>query len=148
MNRFYRFWNKADTSGDCWEWQAHKDKQGYGGFGIDGKKVLAHRYAYILTHGDIPDGLCVCHHCDNPSCINPDHLFLGTRMDNMADARAKDRPINRGEKNRNSRLVENDVREIRRLGSLGIKQSLLAKMWKTSDQNISNIIQRKRWKHV
>jgi hypothetical protein len=91
----FRFWSKVDqSSGDCWTWTA-ATYQGYGRFQVGGPKgnrtVAAHRMAWELTHGPIPDKLHVLHHCDNPPCCRPEHLFLGTIRDNNADAQAKDR---------------------------------------------------------
>lgn len=148
-----RFWDKVDTSGDCWEWQASTRGKGtgdtsYGAFRFDGKIILAHRFAYSLVFGNIPDGLCVCHHCDNPLCVNPSHLFLGVQKDNIQDAIAKGRFNTRGENCGMSRLCENDVHEIRRLRSLGVKQPLLAKMWRIGHTNVSYIINRRRWRHI
>jgi len=76
---------------ECWEWSAGKFKQGYGAFGIDKKMVNTHRVAYELFVGPIPEGLCVLHTCDNPSCVNPNHLFLGTQKDNIQDMVKKGR---------------------------------------------------------
>lgn len=92
----------VDDNG-CWNWVAYKNTLGYGRLRVDGKKTLAHRASYAFFIGDIQDGMLVCHKCDNPSCVNPDHLFLGTNKDNHDDAvnkgrvnpaeRAKDRWI-------------------------------------------------------
>lgn len=92
-----RFWGKVNRIGfeECWEWMAARDPNGYGRIG--GKRPraeLAHRVAYRLTRGDIPLGLHVCHSCDNPPCCNPNHLFLGTDLDNNRDMRAKGRDAN------------------------------------------------------
>lgn len=81
---------KVNESTSCWEWQAFKNKKGYGHFKHE-KEILAHRVSYILYIGLIADGMMVCHRCDNPSCVNPNHFFLGTNKDNINDAQSKGR---------------------------------------------------------
>lgn len=88
-----RFWAKVDKSDGCWMWTAAKKQYGYGVFNAGGKFVLAHRFAYELLVGEIPNGLMCCHHCDTPSCVNPAHIFLGTNKDNAADRDKKNRLI-------------------------------------------------------
>lgn len=78
----------------CWEWTACLDKYGYGEFRFEGKTKRAHRVSWILKHGSIDDSLFICHKCDNPKCVNPDHLFLGTRLDNQRDMSKKNRGRN------------------------------------------------------
>jgi len=87
-----RFWTKVDIKAinDCWLWKAFKDKDGYGRFNF-GKEISAHRISYILTFGPIPQGLYVLHNCDNPSCVNPYHLKLGTHIDNVKDMKDRNR---------------------------------------------------------
>ena len=143
-----RFWSKVDKSGDCWEWTA-STWNGYGRFKVGDNMFSAHRLAYSFVYGPIPDGMYVCHHCDNPCCVKPNHLFLGTNSDNQLDSAAKGRkPDRRGQKHPLSRLVENDVHEIRRLCSLGVKQKLIGKMWKISQQHVSEIVNQIKWGHI
>jgi len=141
-----RFWDKVDVGevDDCWEWQACKTK-GYGQFGINYKMYRAPRVAWTLTYGPIPEGLQVCHRCDNRGCCNPYHLFLGTNQDNHVDAAQKGRKA-RGEGNGRSRLTEEDVLEIRkRYGANEITQRDLARELGVSDETISEIVNRKTW---
>jgi hypothetical protein len=89
-----RFWNKVQKTDDCWLWMGHRLARGYGMISMGGRKgrpELAHRVAYALTYGPIPEGVDVLHRCDNPPCVRPDHLFLGNQAENMADMRRKGR---------------------------------------------------------
>jgi len=85
------FLQKIDKTGNCWDWLAGKDKDGYGKIKINGKDLQAHRASWDFHNGLIPEGMSVLHHCDNPSCVNPSHLFLGTTLDNMRDRDTKGR---------------------------------------------------------
>jgi len=88
-----RFWNGVEikSSAECWEWKRCKHPRGYGRISLYGKYEIAHRTAYFLTYGFIPQGFYVLHHCDNPSCCNPDHLYAGTQQDNVNDMFARNR---------------------------------------------------------
>lgn len=86
-----RFWEKVKKSEGCWEWTGYCSKVGHGQFQTLEKVDYAHRYSWVLHNGEIPDGLCVLHKCDNPSCVNPEHLFLGTQQDNIIDMYKKER---------------------------------------------------------
>lgn len=98
--------------GECWEFDRTRDSLGYGVLGYRGEPKKSHRAAYEVWVGPIPEGLCVCHRCDNPPCINPAHLFLGTRADNNKDRTAKGRAA-RGMRNSQCKLTESEVRAIR-----------------------------------
>lgn len=90
-----RFWSKIhrSTNIECWEWTAYRTPDGYGRIKVSGRMLLAHRVAWMFEFGPIPEGLCVCHRCDNPKCCNPHRLFLGTQLDNMRDATRKGRTL-------------------------------------------------------
>lgn len=143
-----RFWEKVQIGevDECWKWHACQDKNGYGRVGFQNKLWRAHRVAWVLTFGPIPKGMCVCHKCDNPDCVNPYHLFLGTYADNNADKVAKGRDAYRGEQNGNSKLTEWDVLEIRRLLiETNASQRELAGLFGISSVNIGRIANGKRW---
>lgn len=147
-----RFWSKVDRRGpdECWEWQAYRDQSGYGRFTpTDRNQQPAHRVAWELTHGPIPDGMFVCHHCDNPPCCNPTHLFLGAPVDNTHDMIAKDRSaIAAGEASQFAKLTESDVREIRRRSASGESYPALARAFNVHRETIGLIVRRETWKHV
>ncbi len=86
-----RFWQKVQKGDGCWEWQGSRNKLGYGITSLRGRAIRAHRVSWEIVNGPIPDGLLVCHRCDNPACVRPDHLFLGTQIDNLRDMRTKGR---------------------------------------------------------
>lgn len=142
-----RLMNKIEINeiNDCWNWKACKDKDGYGFFKFRLKQDKAHRVMWILIHGEIPEGLCVCHKCDNPSCVNPDHLFLGTNHDNMLDKARKNRnPF--GEKVNTHKFDEKTVLEIVRLYRTGLyRQKDLGKMFGVYQSTIGRIVRGDTW---
>ena len=144
-----RFWSKVDKDGanGCWNWTAYKDPQGYGRIGINKSSLLSHRVSYAIYHGDIENGLHVCHTCDNRACTNPDHLFLGTNQDNMDDMTAKDRQA-KGEGNGMAKLTAVKVLEIKRLLAGGVTQEVIASVYALSQQGVSLIKTGRRWAHV
>lgn len=145
-----RFWAKVDKRGpdECWEWTDFRDPFGYGKIGIDGKNKQAHRFSYELHYGSIAEGLCVCHHCDNPGCVNPAHLFLGTTDDNNKDRERKGRGI-QGSTHHHAVLTEAQVIEIRRKYVRRIvTYSALASEYGVAKSTIAGIIERKAWQHI
>jgi len=142
--RFSRRWVKQ---GDCHVWSGARNPGGYGSMWLNGHRVSAHRLAWMFERGPIPDGMCVLHHCDNPSCVNVEHLFLGTQADNARDRNAKGRNADTsGTKNGNSRLSWSQVIEIRRLyREDGVSQALLADKYNVSFQHISRIVLGENW---
>lgn len=144
----------------CWLWQGSVNTSGYGVIGVKGKKRLVHRLIWEESNGQpIPDGMSICHHCDNPLCVRPSHLFAGTHSDNMRDASRKGRlripkgtPNNlfeRGESNPSARLTEDQVRAIRRLYATEMyTHSRLSKMFDVSRGTIWRVLKNNNWKHL
>lgn len=142
LERFMKF---VDVSGDCWIWTGSKSQAGYGQFRFDGKPWIAHRLMYLHCYGSLTPGLVICHTCRN-RCVNPDHLEEKTEKENAAD-KIRDGTDARGEKCVMAKLTTEQVLEIRRL-STKFKQKKLSEDFGVSNQHISDIIQRKTWKHI
>lgn len=138
----------SKKSDGCWEWVGSKDPHGYGRLNIDGTPILAHRLSYKLHYGDFPQEKIVCHKCDTPKCVNPEHLFLGTYQDNMDDMERKGRArkvASLGEKHGNAVLTDELVREIRD----SIEQTpVIANRLGVSRTTIYDVRSRKIWKHI
>jgi HNH endonuclease len=143
-----RFNAKIQKTDSCWIWTRSLDTHGYGQFGFRGKTRLAHRLAWEINHGPIPVGLFVCHRCDNPRCVNPKHLFLGTNRDNLDDARAKGRLIGkhtRGEAHPKARFTNNQICFIR---SAKMTAEALSKQFGCFVSTINKIRQKQTWRHI
>lgn len=155
-----RFWKKVNKDGPihpvlgtrCWIWFGNKMNRGYGRFIHKGKVVQTHRYSWQLHNGRPAGELCVLHHCDNPICVNPEHLFVGTYNDNNQDMFAKGRDdAPRGEVHWNTHLTDEQVREIKRryksTGRRGCRQKLAAE-FNISPREVYRIGTGKRWGHI
>lgn len=148
-----RFWSQvARSDNDCWLWTGYICRTTrYGKFVFrrhgERKTMGVHRIAWTLTHGDIPAGYQVCHVCDTPPCVRPDHLFLGTHDDNVRDMVVKGRAC-AGELKPNHKLTESDVRQIRTLRNSGVPGVQLARRFQISQSHITGIIKRRFWAHI
>lgn len=155
-----RFWAKVDRTGDCWPWTAGRSSDGYGRFSIRHRTLNAHRVVWEWMNGPIPDGMCVRHRCDNPPCVRPDHLMLGTTDDNMKDKVARGRQprgkthyahlhpeTRRGERNPAAKIDASIVAEIiARYTAGGISQSGLARAYGLSQPHVSRIVRGENWR--
>lgn len=151
-----RFWAKVERRGktQCWPWLAFTNPSGYGMIRNGKAMALAHRVSYVLHHGPVRPGLCVLHHCDNPACVNPRHLYAGTDADNARDKMQRGRcqktqPLKQGELHHFAKLTDADVKVIRSsiTGRRGEKKEL-ADRYGVSKATITHILQGTVWKHL
>lgn len=143
-----RFWFYVDKKqkNDCWHWTGSCNNKGYGRIQINKKNIAAHRLSWKIHFGMIPKDLCVLHTCDNPKCVNPNHLFLGTSEDNIKDKVDKNRQA-KGENIGISKLTMNQVKEIRILKGK-FSQRKIAKMFSVAYSTIAYIHKNKTWRHI
>ena len=143
-----RFLRKVEKK-DCWLWKGGKLKTGYGIHNFGYRSIGAHRAAWVIFNGPIPDGLLVCHKCDNPQCVNPDHLFVGTAQENHQDRAKKGRSADRhGEKHPCNKFLDEDIVRIRKMHKEGIGQVEIANIYRVTPSTISLIVNHKRWSHI
>ena len=152
-----RFWRRVDKRSDdeCWNWTGAKHKSGHARMRVGSRKDHSdryegcHRLAWVLTVGPVPLGMAVCHHCDNPACCNPKHLFIGSLADNNRDRHRKGRTVlSRGEAHGNAKLTSADVVLIRSLRAGGVPFRRLARVFSVDPKQIMNITRRLAWVHV
>ena len=159
-----RFLPNVDRSGACWLWKGTTDKDGYGVLTSSRRQLRAHRVAYEFAFDESPGNMCVCHRCDNRRCVRPDHLFLGTNADNVADmmhkgrhsaasgdlngSRTKPGNLRRGSAHGIAKLNEGDVRSIRNEIALGKSQASLARKHGVNADTIHKIATGQTWRHV
>lgn len=142
-----RFWERVEKTDECWNWVGTINSSGYGLLPYRYKRIRAHIVSYELHVSKVPDDLCVLHKCDNRKCVRPDHLFLGTRDDNMADMVAKNRSP-QGERNARATLTVQDVLRIRSMYAKGSTPKILGDRFNVLPSHILLIVRRKRWKHI
>jgi hypothetical protein len=148
QNLINRLLNKVEkTEKGCWEWKGTILSVGYGVMNVNSHRTYTHRLSYLLFKGEIPDEQDVCHKCDNRICVNPDHLWLGSRSDNIHDMVNKNRQA-KGESIGSSKLVTEEVLQIRSLYSKGTTKTKLARKFDVSISAISMIVNRERWRHI
>lgn len=144
--RFEKFFEKTDG---CWIWKGDKQSKGYGRISINSVDTLAHRFAYELYKGPITDGLFVCHTCDNPACVNPDHLWLGTNQDNQIDCASKNRnyklPWLGGSRHPRAVITEETAKAIKNFDG---SNKDAAEKFKVSKSVVSQIRTGQTWKHA
>ena len=148
-----RFWSKVDKSGLCWLWTAFRHPKGYGSysFRVDARQETwaTHRFAWNLLVGAIPEGMHVLHHCDNPPCVNPDHLYVGTNLDNVRDRVRRGRSADvQGENDGMAKLKDADVRRIWSLCKQGVSQSRAARAHGIHKATVNDIMHRRTWRHI
>lgn len=168
MTALTRFWSKVRKTDGCWLWTGTTIRGGYGMIRFPVRdSITAHRASWLIHRGEIPDGLFVLHKCDNPPCVNPEHLFLGTHQDNMRDMVAKGRHFahvrpwavsrgprphgqyRKGESVAGAVLTEGQVREIRALWETGAwQQRQIARQYGVNFRTVHYIVHRKLWKHI
>ena len=154
LNAFKAFWSNVRPGhpAECWNWAGHRNTDGYGHIGVMGYIVRSHRFSWIIHHGPIPNKLCVCHKCDNPSCVNPTHLFLGTVQDNVHDRQRKGRSRGGSQPGISHNMAKlNDdlvVRIFNEAKNKTMPQKRIGVKYGVSQSVVSRILNGDLWKHL
>jgi hypothetical protein len=154
IERFFKRFTIPKNENECWLWTGGKDRDGYGQInssrekGVARKCLRAHRISYEHFIGEIPKGYFVCHTCDNPSCVNPKHLWAGTSTENNRDCARKKRTKQKGESNPQAKLTANKVREIRKLKKEGITRLEISKIFNIHVNHVNAVCRKATWKHI
>jgi len=136
-----KFFEKVNKTDGCWLWTGGKTKAGYGMTHINGKQYISSRASYIIHKGEIPEGLWICHHCDNPSCVNPDHIYAGSPKQNFTDMSIRERSWK-------TKLTVEQVKEIYSNRENGVMHKVIAKVYGVSRNTISGILNGWTWTSV
>lgn len=143
------FWARTERSGECLLWTGKRSGKGYGRVYINGRFAAAHRVAYEIANGAIPDGMLIRHTCDTPPCVEPTHLLVGTQLDNMRDKMERGRHrVQFGESHYRTSLTDEQVTEIRRMRADGFSFKSISDKIGASPTGVAAIANGRRWKHI
>lgn len=142
LDKFESQVNKGLVADECWVWQGSDNGRGYGVFSFDGETIQAHRFSHMAFVGSIPDGMFVCHKCDNPACVRPDHLYAGTNLENIRDRYVREQWAS------NLKANPERVLTVFVLRQQGLTQSRIASEVGLSQREVSDILRGVRWRHL
>ena len=143
-----RFWSKVEKTDGCWNWTSAKHVKGYGLFKVNNRQIRAHRLSYEMHFGPIFEGILVLHECDNPGCVNPKHLFLGTNADNMADKVAKGRQAHYGHRGDDHPTAKLTVAQVLAIRAASGTHREVSHEFGVSRKQIEDIRARRAWKYI
>lgn len=149
LSKLERFELRVEKTDNCWLWTASRNNKGYGQFNYDGTRPIpAHRAAWMIYKGEIPDGMCILHKCDVPLCVNPDHLFLGTQIENIADMHSKGRAKQGHLYGPDHKAAKLDAEKVKEIRASSKSDAELAEIYGVSRPTIWAVVKGKTWKHI